>query len=212
MKNIFCVFFVLLSTLAFSQSFTFDFVTTYEMPTKDYVRKRTVYSSSANPNLLLSIYDSKSTNRAYLYDLENKKYHIFKIIRNPGSTNGVPSFKYKKTKKVNPSYYEHFQNDKAIFKIIKKEDAFTTVLITYFSDYNTTIKEYLTEIKIKESDQNYFPNFRMAVLHPFELISNFDWFKNGLVVESVQIRNGERVYPSKLVHSEQVVLELIVPN
>ncbi len=52
----------------------------------------------------------------------------------------------------------------------------------------------------------------MAVLHAYELISNFDWLKNGLVVESVQIRNGERVYPSKLVHSEQVALELIVLN
>ena len=212
MKNFFCFFYVLLSTVSFSQSFTFDFVTTYEMPTKDYVRKRTVYSSSANPNHLLSIYNSKSNNKAYLYDLENKKYHIFKIIRNPESTNGKPSFKYKKTKKVKPSYYDHFQYDKAMFKVNKKEGDFTTVLITYYRDYNATITKYLTEIKIKESDQNYFPNFRMAVLHPFELLSNFDWFKNGLVVESVQIRDGERVYPSKLVHSEKVELKLIAPN
>ena len=98
MKNIVLLLLIFYSSVVFSQRFTFDFVTTYEMPTKDYVRKRTVYSSSTNPNHLLSIYDSKSNNRAYLYDLENKKYHIFKIIRNPGSTNGVPSFKYKKTK------------------------------------------------------------------------------------------------------------------
>jgi hypothetical protein len=211
MKKYFCLILFLFTSITFSQKFEFDFVTTYEMPTKDF-RKRTVYSSSANPNHLLSIYDSKSKNRAYLHDLENKKYYIFKIIRNKENAEEKLSFKYKKTKKVNQSYYERFQYDKAMFKVIKKEGDFTTVLITYFSDYNAMIKEYLTEIKIKESNQNYFPNFRMAMLHPMELLMNFDWFKNGLVVESVQIRDGERVYPSKLVYSEVVELELVVPN
>lgn len=210
MKNYFCLFLILFTTITFSQKFEFDFVTTYEMPRKDYVKKRTVYSSSANPNYLLSIH--KGGKNASLYDLENKKCHIFKIIHNKANKEEKLEFKYKKSRKVKPTYYDHFQYDKAIFKVNKKEGAFTTVLITYYRDYNATITKYLTEIKIKESEQNYFPNFRMAVLHPFELLSNFDWFKNGLVVESVQIRDGERVYPSKLVHSEKVELELIVPN
>ena len=212
MKNIFCVFFVLLSTLAFSQSFTFDFVTTYEMPTKDYVRKRTVYSSSANSNYMLYIYKDGLKQSANLYDLENKKCHIFKIIRNKANKEGKLEFKYKKSRKVKESYYDHHKHDTYKFEVIKKEGAFITVLLIYYSDFNTTITKHLTELKIKESDQNYFRNFRMAMLHPMELLMNVDRFENGLVVESVQIRNGERVYPSKLVHSEQVALELIVLN
>lgn len=212
MKKYFCLILFLLTTITFSQKFEFDFVTVYEMPTKDYVKVRTVYSSTKNPNYLLSIHKGGLKQKAYLYDFENKKYHIFKIIREKTNKEGKLEFKYKKSRKVKQTYYDHHQHDSYKFEVIKKEDALTTVLLTYFKDYNTTITEYLTEIKMKESNKNYFPNFRVAVLHPFENLSNFDWFKNGLVVESVQIRNGERVYPSKLVHSEEVELELIVPN
>ena len=210
MKKYFCLILFLFSAITFAQKFEFDFVREYVTKTPDYDKTTITYSNSKNPNYILMIHHKFPTKSGSLCDFENKKIHVFKVFSRNENGKMIYEFKYKKSRKVKQSYYDHHKYDTYKFDVIKKEGAFTTLLFTHFKDYNATITKYVTELKIKESDQNYFPNFRVAMLHPLELLNNVDRFENGLVVESVQIRNGERVYPTKLVHSENIKLELIV--
>ncbi|MDD2987161.1 hypothetical protein [Flavobacterium sp.] len=212
MKKYFCLILFLLTTITFSQKFEFDFVTEYVTTLPDNDRTTTTYSNSKNSNHLFLIYQNGNKRSGFLYDLEYKKIHEFKVTSSKENGKIMYAFKYKKSSKIKSSYFENSKNDKYEFTELENNSVFKTVLLKVTRDFNGQINTYLTEIKIQKSEANYFPNFRVAALHPWEKIKELDIFENGLVVESVQIRNGERVYPSKLVHSEEVELELIVPN
>ncbi len=212
MKNIVLLLLIFYSSVVFSQRFTFDFVTKYEIKYKDSFFTETIYSNTKVANIFFSIYKSGNTISALLIDINKEKYHVFKVIEKKENGQSYFSYKYKKTIEFTENDVNQFKGMHYKFEEIEKDSFFTKVLLTIVYDLKNPIEKSIYELKIKESDQNYFPNFRVAVLHPYENLKNFDRFKNGLVVESVQIRDGERVYPSKLVHSEQVALELIVLN
>jgi hypothetical protein len=212
MKKYFCLILFLFTTITFSQKFEFDFVTEYVVKHPDYDKTTTTYSNSKNPNYIFMIHHKFPTKSGSLFDFENKKIHTFKVTTKKENDKVIYEFKFKKSRKINPIYFENKKNYKFEFFELKNDLNFKTVLLksSYIVEgytFNSSI-----EIKIQKIDANYFPSFRVGFLHPWEMMTNLDLFENGLVVESVQIRNGERVYPSKLVHSEEVELELVVPN
>ena len=210
MKKYFCLILFLFSAITFAQKFEFDFVREYVTKFSDYDKTRTTYSNSKNPNYLFAIFNNGRNTTGEIYDLENRKIHEFKVTTRKENNKLFHVFKYKKSSKLKREYYKINKNYRFEFIVLKKDAIYKTVLLKEYCNYEGLNIATVNELKIKESESNHFPNFRFAVLHPMETMKELDIFENGLVVESVQIRNGERVYPTKLVNSESINLELIV--
>ena len=68
------------------------------------------------------------------------------------------------------------------------------------------------ELKIVPADANYFPNYRIATFHGLSDRKELNYTENGLVVEAFDVTKKKKKEQAKLIYSEKIQFELVVPT
>ncbi len=212
MKNIILLLLIFYSSVVFSQKYTFNFATHYEFYSAKKKYETVSYSNTDNPNLFLYFYNTDGKRTAKLVDTEQMQNHFFSVIRQTTQDGEILHFEYirsekkeeNKFHKENPIYYD--------FKTIKTDSISKTVVMQFYTNQKRKKVNHSIELKIVPADANYFPNYRIATFHGLSDRIELDYKENGLVVEAYNLTKKKKKEQAKLIYSEKIQFELIVPT
>lgn len=212
MKNIILLLLIFYSSVVFSQKYTFNFATHYEFYFAKKKYETVSYSNTDNPNIFLYFYNTDGKRTAKLEDTEQMQNHFFSVSRQVTTNGEVLHFKYINSEKKEenklfkqyPTYYD--------FKTTKRDSLYKTVVLQFYTNEKKKKVNLRLELKIKEADANYFPNYRIATLHGASERKELNYTENGLVVEAFDLTKKKKKEQAKLIYSEKIQFELVVPT
>lgn len=212
MKNITLLQLIFYSSVVFSQKYTFNFATHYEFYFANKKQETVSYSNTENPNLFLYFYDTDGKRTAKLVDAEQMQNHFFSVISQKTTDSVVIHFKYLNSEKKEFSkFYKHYPIYYD-FKTTKTDSLSKTVVVQFYNNEKKKKVNLRLELIIKEADANYFRNYRIATLHGLSERKELDYTENGLVVEAFNLTKKKKKKQAKLLYSEKIQFELVVPQ
>ena len=210
MNKYLAVLFLLLSGSIVAQNYNFDLLTKYTTKVNGKSIDRVFYSSTKDPNIFLNVGGFTGSSDAYITDFKKGVHHQYKIKKSKENGEIFFTFKYLKTVKIQiPKHY--FDYD---FKIeeLEADIQFKKIKVTIFT--NSTRKDEITSqiLKMKKSDNNLFPVYRVSCLHPFENLLQLNLPENYLVVSGTGITRGGFKIVTELTDHKPIQMQLVVPE
>lgn len=208
--------FLFFFSIAFSQEYKFNLLTSYNLKYnlgsassfKEVDRNRLIYSNSNDTSYFLLLDNDPNQNSAYLTDLKNNKIHFLKLKEIKSKEKQLVTFEYLRTKNL-----VHFDVNKKVvveFEIIKQDSTYKTVKMTTFKNSKKKKIQGISELIIKNHQKKLFPLFRFSCMHTLEYHTEIDFGDNGIVESSKSLTNND--YRTKLSIQKEVNLTLKIPN
>ena len=201
---------LLLSITAGAQEFHFDLFSKYSYQVNNKSNDRLVYSNTKDPNIFLTINGTRDARTAIILDIQRMMVHHYDLeeIRENGEQ--LFNFKYFSSQKI-PKRKSFFAHDYSVREISQVGDV-RTVEVTIYKNSRKKTPVMIQTLTMKPHGINLFPLYRVAGLHPFEILSNIDPGQNYVVMSGTgNAFTGHRI-DMKLQTLKNVDLTLVVPD
>lgn len=208
--------FLFLCSIAFSQEYKFNLLTSYNLKYnlgsassfKEVDKNRLIYSNSNDTSYFLLLDNEPNQNSAHITDLKNNKIHFLKLKEIKSKEEQFVTFEYLRTENL-----VHFDVNKKVvveFETIKQDSTYKTVKMTIFKNSKKKKIQGISELIIKNHPKKLFPLFRFSCMHTLEYRTEIDFGDNGIVESSKSLTNNN--YRTKLNIQKEINLTLKIPN
>lgn len=202
--------FLFFSGITFSQTYNFNFVTKYSSKNLKTNQKYEIinYFNSGNFGYNLRLFKVENDFYAYLVDFKTKTLHKFSVKENKENNEIIFNFFYVSS--IYTGYdVTNYRNYR--FEFSKQEDK--KFLLKIFRSKKAKRPEEEIVLNLKNANTNLFPIFRIAALHPFEAVNDFNIEGNFVVEKAIYNNKKQNIYCEiRLEEYRNINLEIMLPK